>query len=240
MNGIYRPLVFLGMLLLSAICAMAQPRIRVVEGKTYDWGHVQPGVMNAKLHVTNVGSGTLEITQVAATCGCTTAPINKTKIVAGDTALLDVTIDMRTREGDQLKQVILVSNDTAEPSVTIDFTASIERDLVIEPTTFPSVVNMVKGKEIHTSVEIKNKGTDTIHIREPWLVATGVRGRFVIEPTRDLKPGETAKLTAYLTGLDEGFAIGYVAIPSTSLSVPEAQVQLICQVKAESGSEAAK
>jgi hypothetical protein len=222
------------MFLSIALSARAQPRIRVLEGNTYDWGRMAPGTLKAKLHVMNVGTDTLDISEVQTTCGCTTAPIDRSKLVRGDTALLDVSIDMRSRFGDQVKEVILVSNDRREPSLTIDFHALIVRDLIVQPTHFPSIVGMKVGKESRTSVQIMNTGTDTIQLDNPRLVAAGIRGRFTVEPSSLLPPGGHATLTAYLTPVSGGYAVGYVAIPSSSRLAPEIQVQLVGQVADES------
>ena len=74
--------------------------------------------------VRNAGQGTLEITGVSTSCGCTTAQVNKNRLGPGETAALTVTYDPQAHGGrtGRFMHVVYVRSDdpeTPEASLTI-------------------------------------------------------------------------------------------------------------------------
>jgi hypothetical protein len=91
-------------------------------------------VLNTKpvsqtFQVRNAGQGTLEITGVSTSCGCTTAQVDEDRLGPGETANLTVTYDPQAHGGQTgrfMRVVYVRSNDpeTPEASLTIRVTVT--------------------------------------------------------------------------------------------------------------------
>ena len=56
----------------AAVGALAQPKLEVIGGETYDWGKVKPpkeGHLEAEIKMKNVGDRSMKITDVRPGCG---------------------------------------------------------------------------------------------------------------------------------------------------------------------------
>src|SRR5438552_3085670 len=77
-----------------------KPKLVVVGGDTVDWGKRGPGVLKHTIKLTNAGGDTLKIAGVHPSCGCTTAPLDRNVLLTGDTATIDVKVDVPAASGD--------------------------------------------------------------------------------------------------------------------------------------------
>ncbi|MFQ6101673.1 MAG: DUF1573 domain-containing protein [Anaerolineae bacterium] len=72
--------------------------------------------------VRNVGRGTLEITGVSTSCGCTTAEVGSRRLRPGEATDLTVTYDPQVHEGETgrfMRVVYIRSNDPDTPEATL-------------------------------------------------------------------------------------------------------------------------
>jgi hypothetical protein len=69
--------------------------------------------------VTNVGSDTLIIREVEASCGCTTPEVDIYKILPGKKSRIKTTFNSRGRIGHNEKLLTIFSNDPKEPTKNI-------------------------------------------------------------------------------------------------------------------------
>ena len=95
------------------------PKIQIIGGETINWGQVGPGVLKQAMKITNVGGDTLLINDVKASCGCTTAPLDKKVLMPGDTATVNVSMDVNNRSGEQHKSITITSNDSTRSTITV-------------------------------------------------------------------------------------------------------------------------
>ncbi len=201
------------------------PKIEIVGGAAHDWGSVAPGTVRTTVLVTNTGRDTLFIKEIHQSCGCTTAPIDKTVIPHGDTARINVSIDMHDKSGGQFKEVFVISNDPIDSMVTIELKANVVRDLTSSPTVFPTVLKVPIDLEFESEVTLSNDGTDTLKIGKPYFQGIGLKGRFVLGKDV-LFPGEKTNLQAFITPTTYGYHANKVVVPSNSRFNPEILISL--------------
>lgn len=169
--------------LLISINIYAQPKLEIVGGDTYDWGKSKStqGKLHTVIVLKNVGNRPLKIYGVHATCGCTTAPISKSEIAPGDTAGIDVTLNISTYSGDVKKNIELKSNDPDHPNKLIWLKTHVIKPVSLFPQYF-NFANMVIGKETLSKVVITNNTDVPIKIKSVYT--------YPDELTVNLKEGE--------------------------------------------------
>jgi hypothetical protein len=119
------------LIVVGAACTpVVQPgRIELSETE-FDLGTVlNTKPVSQTFQVRNAGQGTLEITGVSTSCGCTTAQVDKDRLGPGETANLTVTYDPQAHGGQTgrfMRVVYVRSNDpeTPEASLTIRVTVT--------------------------------------------------------------------------------------------------------------------
>jgi len=204
---------------------LAQPSIRVVGGDTVDWGRTAPGQLKRDVRIVNVGTGQLKISRVQPSCGCTTAPLDKTELEPGDTATVSVSINMQHSSGKQTKFVTIYSNDSVRSTVRLLLTADVVRDITVSPAQFPLGLDMALDTVVVTSVQLTNTGDDVVTLEAP--VVREEKGlKIALDPltARSLKPGESLTLRAHVTLKGEGPLNGTVVVGTSSRAMPEISI----------------
>lgn len=91
----------------------------------HDFGVIPGGEEVAcRFGFTNTGSAPLLISDVKAGCGCTNVMYPKQPVQPGDRGAVEVTFNTRGRNGNQRKNVVVISNGV-EQSILLSFTAQI-------------------------------------------------------------------------------------------------------------------
>jgi len=206
-------------------------RLLVATGDSVQWGTVAPGSLVDTVVVTNIGDDTLKITNVKPSCGCTSAPIDKSTLLPGDSAHIIVTMDAKDKSGAVHKTLTISSNDSAAPNKVIPLMATIIRDVVAEPTLFPVVTTKHTGEEGTTSVVVKNQGQTTLTVGPPQLVgAAPMVVSFAMKEPVQLAPGDSTTVTATVRTIQNATAVGTVSIPTSSKIIPEIQLTMTAQI----------
>ena len=105
----------------------AAPRIRV-EPEAFDFGKALPGkTLRKEFTLRNFGDAELVIEGVTTTCGCTAAISAKTRLEAGGSTQLTVTLETRSYSGKLERQVLVRSNDPKTPLLTVRVSATVEK-----------------------------------------------------------------------------------------------------------------
>lgn len=106
--------------------AQAPPRLEVTPA-ALDFGEIPPTEkVVVEYTVRNGGGSLLEILRVSTSCGCTTAEIEKTTLLPGETTPLRVTFDPQVMyteglfEEEILRMIYLKSNDPERPEVEVE------------------------------------------------------------------------------------------------------------------------
>jgi len=99
----------------------------VFKETTHDFGKVEEGAeLMYEYKFTNGGNENLVILKVQASCGCTGASIGeKTEYKKDETGKIKVTFDTTGKVGEQLKTVVIQSNDRGNPSQALSFTCEV-------------------------------------------------------------------------------------------------------------------
>ncbi|MGD1994288.1 MAG: DUF1573 domain-containing protein [Anaerolineae bacterium] len=119
------------LMMIGAACTPVDEPGRIELSQTeFDFGAV-PNIGPARhtFQVRNVGQGTLEITGVSTSCGCTTAEVDEDRLAPGETATLTVTYDPQAHDGQtgRFMRVVYVRStdpETPEASLTIQVTVT--------------------------------------------------------------------------------------------------------------------
>jgi len=103
------------------------PRIRV-EPEAFDFGKTLPGkTLRKEFTLRNFGDAELVIEGVSTTCGCTAAITAKTRLEAGGSTQLQVTLETRSYSGKLERQVLVRSNDPKTPLLSVRVSATVEK-----------------------------------------------------------------------------------------------------------------
>lgn len=93
----------------------------------FDFGKINEGDIVEHVFVfTNVGSDTLKIAQVRASCGCTATLLSSNQIPPKGVGEIKTTFKSRGRAGKQKKTLTVFSNDAESPAKKLTFYAEIK------------------------------------------------------------------------------------------------------------------
>jgi hypothetical protein len=106
-----------------------------VETTHYDMGEIaNDRIAKGEVMIYNKGTFDLTINHVDTTCGCTLGSVENKTIPAGGREPLIVTVNPARIAGfHSTKTLTISSNDPDEPRVTVDVTAKVKPEFVIEP-----------------------------------------------------------------------------------------------------------
>ncbi len=121
----------------------ASPKISFEE-VVHDFGIVSPETSSSyEFTFKNAGTGTLKIENVEPACGCTVPSLDKTEFAPGETGTLKVQYLSDSQFGPTTKQLLVRTNDPANPQVTLAINARIAAKVDYEP----KVVSLVLRQE---------------------------------------------------------------------------------------------
>lgn len=218
-------------LILSITAVLAQPKLEIVGGDTYNWGDVKGSTneLKAKVQLKNAGTEKLMIKEVKPTCGCTTAPLDKNELQPGEIATLDITLRISGRSNELTKTVRIMSNDNSSAEKVLWLKCNVIRDLQISPNTYLSFTDMTVGYPKETKVTIKNNSKGVIKLTnfevEPKNLTINLKGEV------SLKAGQEIDLVAKATPDQAGNFRGSVKFKSTDPDNKEVNLSAYGRVK---------
>ncbi|MCC7437430.1 MAG: DUF1573 domain-containing protein [Armatimonadetes bacterium] len=201
-----------------------QGRIEVVGGTTYDWGDVQPGVLNGEVVVKNTGKGDLRILALHASCSCTGTLLADSLIKPGGTATISLALTTGSSAGRIRKPLLILSTDPTNPTVKLDLTANIRRAYTIMPFEFFNVMKAQVGKETMASINIISVSDSTFTLFPPELVEGNVDVRFEQTMPVEVKPRSITSVRIFVTPRKPGEIRGKIRIRTNH---PEAAEKII-------------
>ncbi|MHC4216720.1 MAG: DUF1573 domain-containing protein [Planctomycetota bacterium] len=150
-----------------------------VKVRSHDFGKVGPNKKyTCKFNFSNVGKGTLKITKIQSTCGCTVPQLKKKSYKQGESGTIDVTFRSPSREGKTTKPLYILSNDKKNPKFKLTLKADIELKMAFEP------------KSLKLSLKAENADAKPITITSkdgrPFAIKSFTASRQVI--TADFDP----------------------------------------------------
>ena len=186
---------FVALMILFTSGVVSQPKIKVVQGTEFSFGKVYKGTRPTQIMtIKNVGSDTLNITEVSAQCGCTATMMSKQKLAPSDSGNLSISFNTGGYNGQVTKHVYLKSNDPQEPDLTIEFMANVVQSLNPEPDRISFMIS--KTESTYSKViTLTNMAKESIKILS---VKTEFPDLKVSLLKNQLMPGEQTELQAVL------------------------------------------
>lgn len=196
----------------------------------HDFGRIGPDKkVTHKFKVTNTGKGTLSITNLNASCGCTSTVVGKWSLAPGETSEVEATFDPKGQRGVTRKSVSVTSNDPKNPVFTLTFEADVVQEVMAKPggLFFPEVPRATPRKST-LRLESGNgqpvKVTDVSAPAAPYLSWT------------QRQEGNDAVLDVTLDGrkVPEGQLRGadWLTVRTTSAQVPVLTISVQWELKA--------
>lgn len=218
----------------NAGAAAQPPKLMVVGGETVDWGEVGGGELKHALKIVNVGGDTLHIVEVKPSCGCTTAPLDKKMLLAGDTATINLTMDVAGRSGETTKTLNITTNDSTSPVTTVHLKANVVQEVKIEPTYF-HIDDVEPGKEGSGSIVLRNVGKSAVTIEPPTEEDVPLMAvRFDMLKPVTLQPNDSLVVKVFATPLNAGASMAHYIFKTNSKLTPQIKVPLSVATKADS------
>jgi len=112
--------LLLGLLLLVTVLTMAQKPVAKFTTYTHDFGTIkeEDGKVSFTFDFTNEGKSDLLLTDVKASCGCTTPKWSKKPIAPGKKGMIEVTYNAKNRPG-PFSKTITITNNSEEEKILI-------------------------------------------------------------------------------------------------------------------------
>ena len=177
-----------------ATCVLhAQPKIEVVEGTNIDLGTIYRGTTaEKKVTIKNVGTKTLELGKVEASCGCTGTLLSSDHLQPGQTGTLLIKFNSKNFIGPVRKTVTVNSNAADAPRTRITFTASVIEEITLSEPRF-----MFKDAEVGlrntASITVTNNAKEKLELTGYKTDLSGFALKLPLEP---IEPGQSVDLVA--------------------------------------------
>ncbi len=191
-----RNAVIIGLLWSASL--QAQPKLVMVAGDTYDWGVVTDVAtpLKSKIELKNVGTQEVVIDEVRPACGCTLAPLEKSRLQPGESTFMNITLNLTGSNGPLLKNVYINSNSIPFSSQTLILKAFVQRPIQSDPL-YVALPPLVVGKTVTATVKFKNTVKVPVTITENTsnekTMTTNLKKTFTIQPGDSLET--TVKVT---------------------------------------------
>ncbi len=210
----------LAIMSMATVGAFAQPKLEIVGGDTYNWGKVNgaQSPLKAVVEVKNVGTESLNISEVKPGCGCTGTILDQKELAPGEIGKIDVSLNVAGVNGPITKNITISSNDAASPTKMLYLKAEIARAITMSPTQYLVYNNLTVGQRSESKVTIKNNTAEDITISDPILSEAGLTVN--IKKSVTIKAGTEFELIAQYTPKTKGYFNGSVKLKTSSADFP--------------------
>ena len=221
--------------------AVAQAKLEIEGGETYNWGAVKPpadGNLDAVIKLKNVGDKPLKLTEIKPGCGCTKTDPDKMELLPGEVSTMPVKLNISPAQSGPVTKSITVrwgdadgikardefrkrggdvaaNLDTNEKVAFIFLKADIQRAIVMTPSIYLSFQDLEVGKQAETKIQIKNNSDQEI-VFSNWAADNDLA--INVSGTKKLAPKESMELVATLS---PGLKGQYSALVSAKTNHPD-------------------
>ena len=184
-------------LVLSFGYLAAQPKIEVVGGDTYDWGVVSSknDPLKTKIEIKNIGDKVLIISEVKASCGCTSTNLGKSELNPGESTSIDVTLRTSGNVNNIHKTIRVNSNDPNNGQQIIHLKANVVALLQLTPTPYFTYQDMQVGKSSVGKLKLKNNCTIPVTISDielqPKNIEFSIKNKLILQPNEEVELSTT-------------------------------------------------
>ena len=221
MKKLFAPVIIL---IFAVSAAFAQPKLEIVGGTTQDWGDVKSYESPLKSDITlkNAGDAKLVIEQVKPTCGCTTAPLDKSELNPGESTVMHVTLNLGRTTGPMSKGITIRSNDPERSTQIVRLKANVINPIDITPKAYITFDKMQVGREKTVELKIINRSEKPVKLTEisysPSDLVVNLQGGVT------LKPNQEIPLIVKATPAKTGYYSCKIKIKTTHPEIPELSI----------------
>jgi hypothetical protein len=167
-----------------------QPKLEY-SPREFNFGDVWVG-MPAKVEITIKNTGQADLTlSTRGTCGCTVPTQPKSPLPPGESTTFSITYDTK-RAGTANKQVIITSNDPAQPQATIPVIGTVKPVFECKPAEQIAFVGLMIEENAEQGIKMENKFGRPVKLK----IKDGQDfGRFDVTLT-EVEPGQSYDLKA--------------------------------------------
>ncbi|GAB1372169.1 hypothetical protein MASR1M45_22310 [Candidatus Kapaibacterium sp.] len=209
----------------------SQPKLEIVGGDTKNWGKVTPKQSPLKYNmvIKNAGNEVLKISRLKPTCGCTTAPLNKSELKPGETTTVEVSLSIQGNSGKMHKQIAIESNDPTKQYFNYMLIAEVVLPLTVSPTNYLPFKDLQVGVESDAKLKIKNTSEGNITLSDFQTNLPELKLNLVKNVV--LKPGQEIDLIAKVKPTRSGNLNARISIKTTNNEIPELVINGFGQVQ---------
>lgn len=204
------------------------PRIQFANS-VFDFGRIVNGtVVKHQFAFTNTGTQTLEISQVQASCGCTTAGEWSRRVEPGKTGTIPVEFHSANFNGTVSKVLSVASNDRTQPSVVLQVKGTIWKPIELNPQF--AMLNVIpdSGSNAVALITIKSNMEQPVTLQAPQCNNPA----FAVQLTTN-QPGREFVLRVESVGVTNlGNTFGKVTMRTSVPEAPILEVTLYAAVQA--------
>lgn len=177
------------------------PRIEVATRK-YDMGVIPAeGLTKGSVVIYNRGGEPLTITQVGTSCGCTTGSVENKVIPPGGETPMTVVVNPGKIHGfESTKTLSIYSNDPENPRITVDVTAKVEPEFLVEPSQL-DFGQIPKGETVTRQIAFRQAAELPVVLNgvKAWGSPPGLGVAFVKTPESEWSDPGRAEYTIDVT-----------------------------------------
>ena len=193
----------------------------------HDFGQIKgTEVVKCTFMFTNVGNQVLEVTNVQASCGCTTAGDWSRKVEPGKTGTIPIQFNGANFSGQVAKSITVTCNDPTQPTVGLQITANIWKPIQVTPQY--AVLNVTAEAQSNaTTVRIVSNEQEPLTLSAP----ENSNPAFAVE-LKTNQPGKEFELTVRtVPPLPPGNRQGQITLKTSSTNMPVINVNAWANVQ---------
>lgn len=209
---------------------------------SYDFGTFNEGIQAEHEFVfTNTGTTPIVITNVRASCGCTTPNWTKDPVPPGGTGVIKASYNSKGRPGVFNKSITITSN--AVESNKVLFIKGVVNKEEPKPEYSPEELKksahlkldknehnfgkIERGQKVAKEFQVKNTGKTALTISKAQSACNCIK--YTLTPT-SIEPGKSGKLELVYSPYQDGMNRDIVSVSTNDLNNPFAQIILEAQV----------
>ena len=207
---------------------IAGPKI-VFATPVYDFGQVKGGVVVKYTYVfTNAGSAMLQVSNVQASCGCTTAGEWSRQVEPGQTGSIPIQFNSGGFGGNVGKTITVTCNDPNQPVVTLQIKGNVWKPVELTPPY--AIFNLTAETETNATAAVRIVNNE----ESPLTLSTPESSNpaFAAE-LRTNQPGKEFQLIVKtVPPLPAGSVQGQITLKTSSTNMPVLSVSAFANVQA--------
>ena len=195
---------------------------------SHDFGTIEKGEkVSVNFEFKNAGDGELEISDVKASCGCTTATPEKLNYAPGEVGMIPVTFDSTRFNGQITKTINVTSNDPDNPRTQLRITGNVLSEVVNDPVSL-AISNIRRTEKVSRAFYVKTESLDRLEITD--LAATFDFLKLTQERVDDKNIKVVVSFDGATLPQDRDIYQGHITYKTNGVKIPEGKLSVFIRV----------